>query len=300
MFDDLNDIRLLVEVVRKGAVTRGAAALGIPAATASRKLSLLEKQLGVRLLERTARHFQLTEIGQAYYAAALRVVEDIEQANAALSGINAAPSGHLHIAAPPDFATFFMAPSIASFAAKYPDIRISMQLSSKRVDLLEEGFDVAVRMGTLKDSNLVSRHLTTLTRSFYASTAYAAKNGILKTPGDVASATNILLEAYAGYSELMLQRLDTPDIKQAIHADGQIRLNSLTMLRQLLLEGAGIGLVPDRLMDEDVRQGRMVNILPGWRASDIDASMLYRHRTLMPQSVRLFVEHLLASFRQTE
>jgi DNA-binding transcriptional LysR family regulator len=299
MFDDLNDIRLLVEVVRKGAVTKGAAALGIPAATASRKLALLEKQLGARLLERTARHFQLTDIGQAYYAAALRVLEDIEQASAALSGLNTTPGGHLHIAAPPDFATFFMAPAIASFSAKYPDVHISIQLSSKRVDLLEEGFDVAVRMGTLKDSNLVSRHLITLTRSFYASKAYVAKNGILKNPDEVASATNIILEAYSGYAEIMLQRVDKPSIKQAIHADGQIRLNSLTMLRQLLLAGAGIGLVPDRLMDEDVREGRMINILPGWRAPDIDARLLYRHRTLVPQTVRLFVEHLVQSFRET-
>jgi DNA-binding transcriptional LysR family regulator len=295
VFKDLNDIRLFAQVVRAGAVTRGALALGAPPATVSRRLAALEQEVGVRLIERHARRFELTETGRAYYAAAVRALEDIDMASAEVSGLVGQPVGHLRIAAPPDFAVFFMAGPVASFAALYPDITVSLDLSSRRVALVDEGFDLVVRMGALADSQLVSRRLVTLTRSLYASPAYVARSPLPVKPEDVLRCRVVTLEAYAGYGELTLQRTARPAVKRTMTVEGHISVNSMTMLRQLLLIGAGIGLVPDQLMQNDVDQGRAVRVLPAWQAPAVEAHVLYRSRALLPQRVRLFVEHLVQS-----
>jgi DNA-binding transcriptional LysR family regulator len=295
MFKDLNDIRLFAAVVRHGAVTRGAAALGLPAATVSRRLAALERDVGLRLIERNARRFELTEAGRAYDTAARRALEDIDQASVEVSSLLAKPAGHLRIAAPPDFATFFMARAIATFAMLYPDITVSMDISSRRVSLLDEGFDVAVRMGTLEDSPLVSRRLMTLTRSLYASPAYLAHVPKALRPKDLLRCRLVTLNANNAVGDVVLQRRDRASQKHTLAAEGHINVNSMPMLRQLLLMGAGVGLVPDRLVEEELQDARLQRVLPAWQAPPVDAHMVYRSRTLLPQRVRLFVEHLLVA-----
>ena len=145
MFADLNDIRLFVTVVRQGAVTRGAAALGMPQATVSRRLAALEREVGARLIERNSRRFDLTQAGRAYHAAASRVMDDLESASAEVAGLASRPVGRLRIAAPPDFATAFLAEPIASFMTTYPDITVDLDLSPRRVDLVDDDFDLARR-----------------------------------------------------------------------------------------------------------------------------------------------------------
>lgn len=293
MFNDLNDIRLFAEVVRRGAVTRGATALAMPPATVSRRLAALEREVGARLIERSARRFELTDAGRAYYAVAARVLEDVELASAEVSGIAGKPAGLLRVAVPSDFAIAFLAAPVTAFAARYPDIAISLDLSARRVDLVDEGFDLAVRMGELKDSRLVSRKLTTLSRSLYASPQYLAESGVLARPEAILRCRVVTLEAYGSYPELTLQRVDRPAVRRAVPVQGQITVNSMTMLRQLLLAGAGIALVPDRLMAADVEAGRAVAVLPDWQAPPVDAHLLFRSRVLLPQRVRLFIDHLV-------
>ena len=293
MFSDLNDIRLFAEVVRRGAVTRGAIALAMPPATVSRRLAALEREVGARLIERSSRRFELTDAGRAYYAIAARVLEDVELASAEVSGLAGKPAGQLRVAAPSDFAIAFMAAPITTFAARYPEIAISLDLSPRRVDLVDEGFDLAVRMGELKDSRLVSRKLATLGRSLYASLQYLAESGVPSRPEAILRCRVVTLEAYGSYSELSLQRVGRPSVRRAVPVEGHITVNSMTMLRQLLLAGAGIALVPDRLMDGDVRAGKAVAVLPGWQAPPVDAHLVFRSRALLPQRVRLFIDHLV-------
>ncbi len=299
MFKDLNDIRLFATVVRRGAVTRGAEALGMPAATVSRRLAALEREVGARLIERSSRRFELTDTGRAYHAAASRVIEDLDLASAEVSGLVGRPAGHLRIAAPPDFAMAFLAEPIASFVAKHPQITIALDLSPRRVDLIDDGFDLALRMGTLEDSRLVSRRLTSLRRSLYASPAYAAANDLPEDPQDLCSARTISLEAYAHYGTLVLSKTERPSVKRTVTLDGHVTVNSMSMLRQLLMAGTGIGLVPDRLMQEELRGGRVVRVLPQWEAPPVDAHVLVRTRTLLPLRVRLFLDHLVQTFTST-
>jgi DNA-binding transcriptional LysR family regulator len=295
VFADLNDIRLFVTVVRKGAVTRGAEALGMPQATVSRRLAALEREVGARLIERSSRRFELTQAGRAYHAAASRVIEDLEAASAEVAGLASRPAGHLRVAAPPDFATAFLAQPVASFVASHPDITIELDLSPRRVDLIDDNFDLAVRMGALADSQLVSRRLASLTRSLYASPAYAKRFGLPGAPEDLSRCRMVTLDAYARYGQLLLTRTDRPSIQRAATIEGQVSVNSMTMLRHLLLAGAGIGLVPDRLMDSDVRAKRALRVLPQWQAPAVEAHALVRSRALLPARVRLFLDHLAQS-----
>jgi DNA-binding transcriptional LysR family regulator len=141
----------------------------------------------------------------------------------------------------------------------------------------------------------VSRRLVTLQRSLYASPSYAQRWPLPHKPQEVLRCRVVTLEAYAEYGELTLQRAGRSSSKQTVGVEGHISVNSMTLLRQLLLSGAGIGLVPDRLMHDDVQHGRAVRVLPGWQAPAVEAHVLYRSRTLLPRRVRLFVEHLVQS-----
>ncbi len=299
MFKDLNDILLFATVVRQGAVTRGAEALDMPAATVSRRLAALEREVGARLIERSSRRFQLTDAGQAYYTAASRVIEDLESASAEVSGLVSRPAGHLRIAAPPDFAMTFLAPAVASFVARHPDITVALDLSPRRVDLIDEGFDLALRMGALEDSRLVSRRLTTLRRSMFASAAYAAAHPLPAEPEQLTRGRMVSLGTYAEYGTLVLSRRDRPSVKRAVTVEGQTTVNSLGMVRQLLLAGAGIGMLPDLFVQDDLKAKRVVRVLPLWEAPPVDAHVLVRTRTLLPHRVRLFLDHLVSHFGTT-
>jgi DNA-binding transcriptional LysR family regulator len=296
VFNDLNDIRLFATVVRQGAVTRGAEALGMPAATVSRRLAALEREIGARLIERSSRRFELTDTGRAYHAAASRVIEDLDAASAEVAGLVGRPAGHLRIAAPPDFATAFLAEPIAAFLARHPQITIALDLSPRRVDLIDDGFDLALRMGALEDSRLVSRRLTSLRRSLYASPKFAASGALPDAPEDLCRCRMVSLEAYAQYGTLILSKKDRSSVKRTVTVDGHITVNSMSMLRQLLLAGAGIGLVPDRLMESELKAKRVVRVLPQWEAPPVDAHVLVRTRTLLPLRVRLFLDHLVEAF----
>ena len=296
MFKDLNDIRLLVAVARAGTLTRGAAALHMPVATASRRLAALEREIGARLIERHARRFSLTDLGQTYLAVAQRALEEIDRASEEVAGLSTRPGGHLRIAAPADFATAFLAEPVASFAQQYPDITLSLELAARRVSLIEEGFDVAIRMGTLPDSMLTARHLIALTRGLYASPAYAQRTTLPSNPKELGRCCVVSLQAYLSEGQLTLHRIERPATAHTVAADARITVNSMAMLRQLLLAGAGIALVPDRLMQVEVKLGRAVRILPEWQAPAVHAHLLYRSRLLLPPRVRLFVDHLTAAF----
>lgn len=292
MFNDLNDIRLFAQVVRQGSVTKGAAALGMPTATVSRRLSSLEQEVGARLVERDARRFELTEAGRAYYEAATRLVDELEAAAAAVSGVAAKPSGAIRLSAPPDFSVAFLSEPLARFAEAHPDIHLDIELSTRRVDLIDEGFDLAVRMGPLTDARLVCRLLTSLPRRLYASPEYVRRKGLPSSPDELDAHRYLALSAEAGAA------INLTDGKRAVQVTPAPRLtvNAMPMLRQLLSMGAGIALVPDALVREEVKAGRLQCALPMWTASDIEAHLLYRSRTLLPQRVRLLVDHLVSAF----
>lgn len=289
MFRDLNDIRLFAEVARQGAVTRGATALGMPTATVSRRLAAIEREVGERLIERNARHFQLTDTGHAYLAAALRVLEDLDAASAEVSRIVGVPAGPLRMAAPTDFATGFLAEPVAAFAARFPGISVTLDLSPRRVDLIDENVDVAIRMGRLSDSRLVSKRLLTLTRGLYAGPGYLQANAAPEHPEQLIANRLVMLEADLAQRAITLT---SENDTCTVSIDASLRVNSVAMLRELTVANAGISLLPDALVSRELADARVVRVLPRWQAPPIEAHLLYRSRALLPQRVRLMVEHL--------
>ena len=297
MFNDLNDIRLFTAVAQAGAVTKGAALLGTPAATVSRRLTALELEIGARLIERSARHFKLTELGQKYFAAAVRIVEDINNARANVTELAGEMRGPIRISATAEFSSFFLAEPIARFSMSYPDISISMDLSPRLVNLIDEGFDLAVRIGELVDSRLVARKLVTLSASLYASREYAQ---LWPMPQNIDALSEARLVTVTSTSEpsLSMQRVARPSVQRTIRVRSAIQVNSVALLTQLVVAGAGIGRLPDILAAEPLASGKLVRVLPDWQAPLMDAHLLYPSRTLLPRRVRILIEHLLASVPQ--
>ena len=302
MFNDLNDIRLFTAVAQAGAVTKGAALLGTPAATVSRRLTALELEIGARLIERSARHFKLTELGQKYFAASIRIVEDINNARANVTELAGEMRGPIRISATAEFSSYFLAEPIARFSMSYPDISISMDLSPRLVNLIDESFDLAVRIGELVDSRLVARKLVTLGASLYASHEYANLWPMPQTIDALAEARLVTVTGGGAPSmttpSLTMHRVSRPSVQRTISVRSPIQVNSVALLTQLVIAGAGIGRLPDILAAEPLANGKLVRVLPDWQAPLMDAHLLYPSRTLLPRRVRILIEHLLASVTQ--
>src|SRR5689334_9657853 len=172
---DLNDIVVFTKVVETKSFTGAADALGLPKSTVSRKLAQLEERLGVRLVQRTTRKLALTDIGEAYYERASRIVADIAAAEQVVTDMQSTPRGRLKITAPIDLSTKYLGGIIAEFVATHPDVNVELDATDRIVDLIEEGFDVAVRFGPLPESTLIARKLAPVAGVLCASPAYLAR-----------------------------------------------------------------------------------------------------------------------------
>src|SRR5689334_7442969 len=185
MDDYLNDMALFVEVVKANGFRHAAEAVGIPNSTLSRRISALEKAIGLRLLHRTTRKIELTEAGQIYFERCKRIVDEARLAHEQLGELLAQPSGVLRVSLPVDFANIYLAPLIADFAGRYPGISFDFDLTPRLVDLVSEPFDVAIRMGKPPDSNLIARQLANLPCYLYASPRYLERSGEPGHPTDL-------------------------------------------------------------------------------------------------------------------
>ena len=177
MKPSLDDLYVFTEIASAGGLIRGAKRLGLPKSTVSRRLAQLERDVGAKLIDRDARHFEMTETGVAYAEQAQRMVDAYTEAQDFLSRRDAKPRGVLKVAMPADFAIFFLADAIASFIKTYPAITLDIDASPQVVDIIGDRFDLAVRMGKLADSSLIAKPLTSMRRHFYASKAFLKAHG---------------------------------------------------------------------------------------------------------------------------
>jgi DNA-binding transcriptional LysR family regulator len=184
---ELSDMALFVEVVKAMSFRGAAMAIGVPNSTLSRRISALEKAIGLRLLHRTTRRIELTEAGRIYFERCKRIVDEARLAHEQLGDMLAQPSGVLRASLPVGFANAFLAPLIAEFASRYPAITFEFDLSPRRADLITEPVDVAIRMGESPNSNLISRQITQLPRHLYAAPRYIEGAGELSHPRDLAA-----------------------------------------------------------------------------------------------------------------
>jgi DNA-binding transcriptional LysR family regulator len=288
---DPNDLLIFASVAELGSFSRTAERLGLPKSTVSRRLAGLEQALGERLLLRTTRRQALTEFGQQLLAHARQVADEVEAVAALSAHRQAAPSGRLRVSMPSDLANVLLADSLAAFVALHPAITLELDLSPRRVDLLGEGFDVAVRMGDLPDDRLLAaRQLKVLSNGLYASPHYLAENGAPARPQDLLGHVAIRLPGPQG--EPGAWALTRGDERWEGAPSGRLMANSPELLIRLAAAGAGIAAVPDVLAVADMRAGRLQRVLPGWCLPTHTAWAVFPGRKLMPTKTRAFIEML--------
>lgn len=281
----LNDMALFVEVVKARSFRGAAEVTGVPNSTLSRRVGALEKSIGLRLLHRTTRRIELTEAGQVYYERCRRIVEEARIAHEQLGDMLAQPTGVLRATLPVDFATIYIAPLIAEFARRHPGIAFELDLTPRRVDLVAEPFDVAIRMGEQPSSTLVARQLARLTPYLYASPGY------LKMAGEPVDPADLGRHECLGYRKSGPWVLHRGDATAEVALGRRFAVNSVGMYRSFAVLGQGIALMAEGVVAEDVAHGRLRRILPDWHGKPIPVYALTETRLLPAKTLR-FIEFL--------
>ncbi len=286
-----DDLVLFTAIAEQGSLVRAAEQLGMPKATVSRRLVNLETLLGQRLMVRTTRRLALTDFGQELLDHSRRVTEELATVRDFVHSRDAQPRGRLRVSMPGDYARLHFSRAIATFIEAYPEIQLDIDLSSRRVDLIGERYDLAIRMGELdNDATLVARKIDEQQFGLYASPIYLALHAAPKHPDDLARHAAVRLLSANG-SAVPWKLMRGKEIWEGV-PPGRLTLNSPDMIQQLLLDGAGIGALPDIFVTEEIRRKRLVRVLPKWRLPAIPAWAVMPMRRYLPSKTRAFLEHL--------
>src|ERR687898_3478040 len=289
----LQEITVFARVVGAGSLSAAARELSVSTAVVSRRLASLESRLGVRLINRTTRSLHLTDEGAAYYETCSRVLSEIQEADAAVSAGRAEPRGILRVALPASFGNQHVAPLVPKFAERYPDVQLALSLSDRNVNVVEEGFDLAVRIADLADSSLAARKLAPNRRVVCASPAYLQRHGAPRTPEDLAQHNCLTTTDFT-----MNWDYRDPDGKPgSARVTGRYACDNWEVLREWALAGLGVALKSTWDVRRHLEDGSLVSLLPGYTfASDVAIYAVYPHRSHLPAKTRAFIEFLAESF----
>jgi DNA-binding transcriptional LysR family regulator len=289
---DLNRVSAFVRVVHDGSFTAAAKALGLPKSSVSRSVAQLEQDLGIRLLHRTTRQLHLTDAGAAYYERVSRALGDIGEATAAASDTQSELSGVVRVTAPVDLGVWALAPIVARFIRKHPKIRVEISLTGRVVDLVGEGFDLAVRAGPLRDSSLIARRVGDLQSVAYASPKYLQRRGEPNDLADLASHDCVLFRSNSGKARWELARTDDGTLEN-VEVTGPVASDDLSFVRKAVLAGCGIGVLPTFLCGRAELDGKLVRVLRHWVLRGAVLHIAYPSTRFVPQRVILLREYLL-------
>jgi DNA-binding transcriptional LysR family regulator len=294
-----NDLLLFARIVEAGSFSMAAQRLDLPKSTVSRRIALLEARLGERLLQRTTRRLMLTEFGASLLEHARKVADEVEAAGALAQHRQAEPSGKLRVSMPHDFANFGMSPLLARFMERYPAVSLELDLSPRRVDLVAENFDVAIRMGELPvDSTLNARRVVINKLSLFASPGYLARRGIPEHPDDLLEHDLLcILSRGGGPAPWVLQR---GKVKWEREVRARLTANSPEMLARVASGGAGIAASSHLFADPFVKRGELVRVLPDWDMPEDSGWAVFLGRRLMPAKLRVFLDMMEEGFCQEQ
>jgi DNA-binding transcriptional LysR family regulator len=293
MADTLQEMAVFSRVVAAGSLSAAARELGFSPALVSRRLAALEARLGVRLINRTTRSLHLTDEGASYFDTCARVLAEIEEADAAVTAGRVEPQGPLKVAMPASFGHQHLTPLIPEFAARYPKIQLALSLSDRNVNVIEEGFDLAIRIADLEDSSLAARRLAPNRRVVCASPAYLARHGSPRTPEDLANHNCLTTNDF-----VMSWEYKGPDGKPgAVRVTGRYACDNWEVLREWALAGLGVALKSTWDVNRHLDDGSLVPVCPGYTFhSDVAIYAVYPHRRFLPAKTRVFIEFLAASY----
>jgi DNA-binding transcriptional LysR family regulator len=286
-----------VRVVEAGSFVAAAERLAMSTSSLSRLVAELEQHLGARLLNRTTRRLSLTESGQSYYERCVTLLADLAEAEAIAGQTAAQPRGTIRLTCSHSMAERRIAAAIAEFEARYPDVRFDLVVSDRTVDLVEEGFDLAVRVGQVGGDRLVARPLGTMTMVLCAAPAYLARHGTPASLEDL-GAHNALTYAYASTPRLW-RFTDAAGGEHEVRVAGALHANSGDALRAAAVAGLGVVYEPDFLLADALAQGQLVRLLPAYTGGIREIWAVYPSRRHLSLKVRLFVEHIAQGFART-
>jgi DNA-binding transcriptional LysR family regulator len=292
--DRLISMAVFKRTVEAGSFAGAARQFGISPEMAGNHVRALEKHLGVRLLNRSTRRLHLTEAGGSYYERCSRVLSDIEEAEAEVSALQATPSGLLRIAGPLTFGALHLGPAISDYMFRYPSVKVDVALSDRHVNLIEEGFDLAVRIGEPSDSALIARRLASARLVLCASPTYLERAGRPDSPQDLTRHDCLV------YADLRSPRswrfTDADGHTEHVQIMGPFTSNNPQLLVSLAVAGHGLILWPSFAVGADILAGRLVPLLAGWRSRELAIWALYPHRSLLTAKVRCFVDFMAERF----
>lgn len=286
--DRFKQLQAFVRTAERGSQSAAGRELGITPAMVGRTIRALEDRLGVRLLHRTTTRQSLTPAGAAFHAGAAAALDALDSAERAASEQQAEPQGVLRVNAPMSFGVRHLAPALAAFGAAHPRVRVELVLNDRVVDLVDEGYDMAVRIGTLRDSRLVARRLAPCRMVLCASPGYLRRRGAPAVPDDL-RAHDCLLYAYTPGGSWTLGG-------QVVPVSGPLVANNGDALLHAALAGQGIIMQPTFIVGDALRGGGLVPLLPGWPARDLHAHAVYPAARNLSPKVRAFVDFLVERF----
>lgn len=287
---DLNKVAIFARVVQARGFTAAAKALGIPKSSVSRSVAQLEEALGVRLLQRTTRKLSLTDAGTAYYERVARALGGLDDAAVAVSEMQGALRGTIRVTAPVDMGNAILARFVTRFVRKHPGVRVELGLTARTVDLVAEGYDLAVRAGPLRDSSLVARKVGTGHSAVFASPGYVRRRGTPTSVAELAAHDAVLFRPSGAKATWALLG---PSGREDVEVAGAIAADDFSFVRRAILAGAGVGLMPAFLGTQDVERGRLVRLLPDHLAPGAVVHVVYPSSRHLPQRVAMFRDALV-------
>jgi DNA-binding transcriptional LysR family regulator len=293
--DRLDAMEMFVRIVETGSFSAVARQLGTTQPTVSKQLTALEKRLGTRLLQRSTRRLSVTESGQAYYERCKRIVDAVREAEGTLGRLQTSLTGNLNVNTSIALGEMFVASVILKFQQRYPQIAVELTLNDRFIDLVEEGADVAIRIGRLADSTLVARRLGSTRRLTVATPGYLERRGVPAHPADLADHNCLLYSYLSTGNEWHFQG---PDGEIRVRVSGAFKSNSGHTLLQAVRAGMGIAMGPDWLMHDLLASGEVRAILTEYAPRALDINAVYPSNRLVSAKMRAFVEFLQQEFAQ--
>ncbi len=293
LMQDLERMAIFAAVVETKSFSAAARRLHLSKSMVSKQVTHLEQSVGARLLNRTTRAMSLTEAGAVFYEHCARIVEELEEAKLAVGKLQSEPRGLLRISTSVAFGTLHIAPALPEFLARYPAVRIDMEIADRFVDLADEGFNLAVRIAKDPGQNLVARKLAPVHRKICATPDYFKRKGIPKTPEDLAR-HNCLTYTYLNPQDPW--RLRGPEGDISVPGAGNLRLNDDEALSAAVLGGLGIALLPTFIVGKDLQDGRLKSVLADYVPVERHVYAVYLPNRHLSAKVRAFIDFLLERF----
>ena len=286
--DRLTRIKVFINVVETGSFSAASERMGLSRAAASKYVSQLEAHLGGRLLNRTTRHVSTTESGRIYFQRCKEILSNLEEADGLVSGMTAQPRGTLRMTVPSFLASRYVLPVVNDFRQIYPELNVELMCTERLVDLVDEGYDLAVRISNLADSELIARRLSSCRHVLVASPDYLANSPPLREPGDLSRHAS-LLYAYLPGSMWPFAK-DGKDC--SVKVSPVVRSNNPDVLLEAAVSGMGVGLLPTFVTSDAIRRGSLRMLLAEYTSIELNVYAIYASRHHVPAKIKLFIDYL--------